>query len=368
MDVADNQIDTSRPLAPTRNVDVVSLIGVMRMVTEVLWSADFQSRVIESRVIPNSDPAEAARQRQAALEDLDELRSHLTLHAHSQGARIAAAARTRLGTVPGLTDGAVEEVLPKWDLVTYGSGAGLSMWWHPSQFRRTLHHVNQKDYVPNTFGFNPAFKLSLDEPIRWSINFGSQWLGVDFGGGTLLPLSKEPDSFVWRLNGIPGGSTGVRVARYANAKSAMKAHTFIVYPSRNAGSNWGEHDFGNGYLCHVSLDPWAVAASLPVSPDYPAHTGPEACAGAQPPSIVKNPADQVVPVGQGGVFSVDAEVKGQIGYQWMRNGVAIPGATATSYATPPVTLADDGARFSVVVSNGNGKVSSNEARLWVVAK
>ena len=78
------------------------------------------------------------------------------------------------------------DVRSKWDLVTYGNGAGLSMWWHQAQYRRTLHHVNQKDVVPNTFGINPAQAEILGDSwydaMLSGINFNIQVYGADVQG------------------------------------------------------------------------------------------------------------------------------------------------------------------------------------------
>jgi Immunoglobulin domain len=52
-------------------------------------------------------------------------------------------------------------------------------------------------------------------------------------------------------------------------------------------------------------------------------------------------------------------------YQWRKNGSDIPGATNSSYTTPPTVAADNGSLFSVVVSNGGGSVTSNNAVLTV---
>jgi alpha-tubulin suppressor-like RCC1 family protein len=54
-------------------------------------------------------------------------------------------------------------------------------------------------------------------------------------------------------------------------------------------------------------------------------------------------------------------------YQWQRNGLDITGATATTYSTPPLVLADNGARFTVVMANGSGASQSSEITLTVVA-
>ena len=54
-------------------------------------------------------------------------------------------------------------------------------------------------------------------------------------------------------------------------------------------------------------------------------------------------------------------------YQWNRNGSAIGGAVSSSYTTALVTSADNGAQFTVVVTNSAGSVSSTSALLTVKA-
>ena len=54
-----------------------------------------------------------------------------------------------------------------------------------------------------------------------------------------------------------------------------------------------------------------------------------------------------------------------LSYQWNKNGTVISGATSTSYTTPAETTADNGAQFTVVVSNSVGNVTSNAATLTV---
>ena len=53
-------------------------------------------------------------------------------------------------------------------------------------------------------------------------------------------------------------------------------------------------------------------------------------------------------------------------YQWQKGGANISGATSSSYTTPAVVSADNGASFRVVVTNGAGSVTSNSATLTVV--
>ena len=54
-----------------------------------------------------------------------------------------------------------------------------------------------------------------------------------------------------------------------------------------------------------------------------------------------------------------------LSYQWRKNGLDIAGATNASYTTPATTADDNGALFSVVVTNSAGSVTSNDALLTV---
>ena len=86
---------------------------------------------------------------------------------------------------------------------------------------------------------------------------------------------------------------------------------------------------------------------------------------ATPPSITTQPANTTVNVGQTATFRLRAIGSPPLHYQWRKNGANIPGATNSSYTTPPTVAADNGSLFSVVVSNGAGSVTSNNATLTV---
>lgn len=64
-------------------------------------------------------------------------------------------------------------------------------------------------------------------------------------------------------------------------------------------------------------------------------------------------------------FSVTATGTAPITYQWQKNGTNISGATAATYTTPTTSLADNGARFDLVVSNSAATVTSSSATLTV---
>jgi len=84
------------------------------------------------------------------------------------------------------------------------------------------------------------------------------------------------------------------------------------------------------------------------------------------PSIVTQPANVTVSEGLPATFSVVAKGSAPLAYQWMRGGANISGATSSSYSLAQVAAADDGALFSVSVTNAEGSVTSHSAMLSVV--
>ena len=87
------------------------------------------------------------------------------------------------------------------------------------------------------------------------------------------------------------------------------------------------------------------------------------------PTISAPPDNQSVVAGKTATFSVQASGSGTLSYQWKKNGTDIPtNATSSSYTTPAASIADNGAKYSVSVSNSVGTVTSNTATLEVVAK
>jgi hypothetical protein len=83
------------------------------------------------------------------------------------------------------------------------------------------------------------------------------------------------------------------------------------------------------------------------------------------PSITTQPASQTVTAGQTATFSVAATGTAALTYQWKKNNVAISGVNSSSYTTPATTSTDNGARFTVAISNSAGTVTSNAATLTV---
>lgn len=80
------------------------------------------------------------------------------------------------------------------------------------------------------------------------------------------------------------------------------------------------------------------------------------CGGGSPPpppgwvNIYTQPTSQIAPIGSVAIFTVTAYGP-YLSYQWIKNGVSIPGATESSYTTPTVSLADSGTQYQVTVTS-----------------
>ncbi len=85
------------------------------------------------------------------------------------------------------------------------------------------------------------------------------------------------------------------------------------------------------------------------------------------PTITTQPASQSISAGEAATFVVAAAGTAPLAYQWQRNGAPISGANSTTYSTPAETTADNGASFSVMVSNSAGSAVSAAATLTVTA-
>jgi alpha-tubulin suppressor-like RCC1 family protein len=83
------------------------------------------------------------------------------------------------------------------------------------------------------------------------------------------------------------------------------------------------------------------------------------------PNITSQPSDVNVVAGQPAVFNVIAAGSGTLSYLWRRGGVPIAGATQPSYTLATTAQVDNGATFSVDVTNTGGTLSSAVATLRV---
>jgi hypothetical protein len=183
------------------------------------------------------------------------------------------------------------------------------------------------DTVRLTVGVQPPGILSA--PLDSDVTAGTT---ATFAVTTLQPTSLL--SFQWQRNGTP--ITG------ANGPSYTTPTTTLA---------------NNGDLYSVTL-----TNSAGVVTSRQALLTVQVAAA---PTITQNPANASVTTGQSAVFQVAAGGSPPLSFQWRKNGTAINGATASSYTTPSTVLADNGAQFTVVISNAVGSLTSNPATLSV---
>jgi hypothetical protein len=110
---------------------------------------------------------------------------------------------------------------------------------------------------------------------------------------------------------------------------------------------------------------WQVGLGVSGTPPTAIFTWQSTASASGPSAIVAQPVNQTVPVGGTATFSLTAAGATPLSYFWRRNGTPIAGATASSYTTNNVQLADSGSKFSCLVSNAYRTVLSSDATLTV---
>lgn len=122
---------------------------------------------------------------------------------------------------------------------------------------------------------------------------------------------------------------------------------------------------GSGYTVKVSDGSGtaiSAAAILTVNPEPTLNLSP-----VGPALIGGQLRNQMVIAPASATFSVGAIGTAPITYQWSRNGLPIDGATSATYTTPPSTGADNGANFTVTVTNSVNGFTSSPATLTVIS-
>jgi hypothetical protein len=90
-----------------------------------------------------------------------------------------------------------------------------------------------------------------------------------------------------------------------------------------------------------------------------------ATVGVTPPSITTDLTNQNVIAGSGVSFQIGASGAAPLGYQWLCNGVGVPGATANILTLNSVTPSQAGP-YQVIVTNSAGAATSSVATLTVL--
>ena len=151
---------------------------------------------------------------------------------------------------------------------------------------------------------------------------------------SVVASGSAPFTYQWRKNG--SNISGATSSSYTTPVTSSADHGAVY--SVVVGNNAGTATSGNATLTVITA-----------------------------PAISTQPAAQSVVVGQTASFSVTATFTGPTTYQWRKNGSNISGATSSTYTTPVTVIGDNGAVFTVVVSNSAGTATSSSATLSVFA-
>jgi hypothetical protein len=173
------------------------------------------------------------------------------------------------------------------------------------------------------------------QPLPVTITLPPAPLVIDEGETALFTVAAEgsdPVTYQWQFNyvDIPGATA----AQYEIATAAMSdSGNYRVVVTNPAGSIYSPSN------------------PLPVN--------------KLPPQIVTQPIPVVVVDGSSASFLVVAQDSEPLSYQWLRDGVDIPGENAATLLIPTVSMADHNSRFSVEVSNSAASVVSQAVPLGV---
>ena len=149
----------------------------------------------------------------------------------------------------------------------------------------------------------------------------------------------EPLSYQWRRNGVDVLGANTPILRMEGVGDAQSGD-YVLHVGNPAGAV---------QTAAQLLTVVAEGSALPVTP-----------------SIVTQPVAVQVHAGNTATFAVGAGGSGPLAYQWKRDNVDIPGATAAFYSIA-AAAPGDAATYAVVVSNSAGSASSAGAVLTVDA-
>jgi len=252
------------------------------------------------------------------------------------------------------------------------------------------------EYEPY-FEFNATGDISVPAPNVWD-NYGGQIVGYFYppstgdyvfyiaaDDGAVLYLSTDENPANKKLIAQETGWSGTRSYTAVGGGSTVEAKCSQTF----TGTQWPVKDttYGGAKITLQANKPYYIEAlfkeggggdNLSVAvqdPNYAIdYTAPIPGAylasfdkNSGPVTIVTPPQSITVNEGQSATFTVVVDGTPPYTYQWKRNGADIPGETGASYTLARAYRADNGAKFSVVVTGAEGPaVTSAEATLTVV--
>jgi poly(3-hydroxybutyrate) depolymerase len=205
---------------------------------------------------------------------------------------------------------------------------------------------------------------SIDEFMELTVNFPTTPVPIIAFQGTgdnNVPYTMQRDAVdIWRtLAGLMGEtpvttyeSSPIKPGQVTQAtwRGGINGTQVAFVTIIGGGHTYAVPGSGTGYDCTDGM--WAFFSQFLSS-------------AQATPKIVSQPVNNIQLSGQPASFKVVATGNPPLAYQWQRNGVDIPGATANWYTAPVTTMADNGATFRAIVSNDSGSTASTGATLTV---
>ena len=253
--------------------------------------------------------------------------------------------------------------------------------------------------VPNSSAARPAGGTPLSQVFYGYVDFiGSPDPSAEVAGAGVVTytFSNLSTSMVYRLHGSAIRGAVDYTNRWAlceivGAIAKTAAHSPGVLTTAQVptiGTNQAALNSGANHTAttgdYVSWDNIRVGSNGTFSVTCRQYTGPvpggtsngskgyaltglrfeEFSAEETAPAIASQPADQTVFEGATAVLTADA-TGNPLFYQWLRNGVPIPGATDRVFSII-CAQRDDADYYSFIVSNGLGQLASSNAYVSVV--
>jgi hypothetical protein len=221
-------------------------------------------------------------------------------------------------------------------------------------------------HSPDSFATTPAFALSANDKITFALRGGD----VDVNRGADYALSEDSLNlgkwidFIITVKFARGNTGFVTIQRRDEGETNytqvfnMQNVATVAWSSTRQNTAWWDHM----YMRHGLYRNHATFTSILYLDGF---TREVVNTSQTAPSITAQPAARTVAVGQTAAFSVSASGTAPLSYQWRKNGSNISGATGSSYTTPATVAGDNGAVFTVVVSNAAGSATSSGAVLTV---
>jgi hypothetical protein len=180
-----------------------------------------------------------------------------------------------------------------------------------------------------SFGINEIAPVIVTQPSSRTITSGGSVSFNASASGTPAP------TYQWKKDGsLLVGATSSTYTISSTATSDAGSYTVVV--TNSAGSATSN------------------AAFLTVT------------TAATAPTITTQPSSSSVAAGSAASFSVVAGGTAPLSYQWRKDGVAISGATSSTYSISSTATSDAGS-YTVVVTNSAGSATSSTAALTVTA-